>query len=212
MQGYILNIAIFSYNCFVDLNLEIHQLIDKEKIRESFREIIISIGENPDRDGLLDTPKRLAVLYEELFSGLKLNPDDVLIQSFQEPKNSDMIGIVGIPFYSVCEHHFLPFWGNVDVAYIPVDKIAGISKVVKVVEILSKRPQLQERLGTQLANCILDTLSPSGVGVRIEAEHMCMSMRNIKKPGTKVITFNKLGLIDEQESSQLEFYEILRKK
>ena len=134
MQGYILNIAIFSYNCFVDLNLEIHQLIDKEKIRESFREIIISIGENPDRDGLLDTPKRLAVLYEELFSGLKLNPDDVLSQSFQEPKNSDMIGIVGIPFYSVCEHHFLPFWGNVDVAYIPVDKIAGISKVVKVVE------------------------------------------------------------------------------
>ena len=106
MQGYILNIPIFSYNCFVDLNLEIHQLIDKEKIRESFREIIISIGENPDRDGLLDTPKRLAVLYEELFSGLKLNPDDVLSQSFQEPKNSDMIGIVGIPFYSVCEHHF----------------------------------------------------------------------------------------------------------
>ena len=102
-------------------------MIDKEKIRESFREIIISIGENPDRDGLLDTPKRLAVLYEELFSGLKLNPDDVLSQSFQEPKNSDMRGIVGIPFYSVCEHHFLPFWGNVDVAYIPVDKIAGIS-------------------------------------------------------------------------------------
>ena len=86
MQGYILNIPIFSYNCFVDLNLEIHQLIDKEKIRESFREIIISIGENPDRDGLLDTPKRLAVLYEELFSGLKLNPDDVLSQSFQEPR------------------------------------------------------------------------------------------------------------------------------
>ena len=165
-------------------------------------------------DNELQVAEKDEHLYSSTFvnSGLKLNPDDVLIQSFQEPKNSDMIGIVGIPFYSVCEHHFLPFWGNVDVAYIPVDKIAGISKVVKVVEILSKRPQLQERLGTQLANCILDTLSPSGVGVRIEAEHMCMSMRNIKKPGTKVITFNKLGLIDEQKSSQLEFYEILRKK
>ncbi len=212
MEGYILNILIFSYNCFVDLNMEIQELVNKEKIKESFREIIISIGENPDRDGLLDTPARLAVLYEELFSGLKLNPDEVLREFFQEPESSDMIGIVGIPFYSVCEHHFLPFWGNVDVAYIPTDKIVGISKLVKAVEILSKRPQLQERLGSQLANCILNTLSPSGVGVRIEAEHMCMSMRGIKKPGTKVVTFNKFGLIDEQESSQLEFYEILRKK
>jgi len=188
------------------------QLVDQEKIKRSFREIIISIGENPDRDGLLNTPERFAVLYEELFSGLKLNPDEVLRESFQEPENCDMIGIVGIPFYSVCEHHFLPFWGNVDVAYIPTDKIVGISKLVKAVEVLSKRPQLQERLGTQLANCILNTLSPSGVGVRIEAEHMCMSMRGIKKPGTKVVTFNKFGLINEQESSQLEFYEILRKK
>ncbi|MQG19099.1 MAG: GTP cyclohydrolase I FolE [SAR202 cluster bacterium] len=187
-------------------------LVDQAKIKKLFREIISSIGENPDRDGLLKTPERLAVLYEELFSGLKQNPDEVLNQSFDEPKNSDMVGIVGIPFYSICEHHFLPFWGNVDVAYIPTNKIAGISKVVKVVEILSKRPQLQERLGTQIANCISNTLSPAGVGVRVEAEHMCMSMRGIKKPGTKVVTFNKFGLINEQESAQLEFYEILREK
>ena len=119
MQGYILNIGIFSYNCFIDLNMEIQQLVNKEKIKKSFREIIISMGENPDRDGLLDTPARLAVLYEELFSGLKLNPDEVLRESFQEPESSDMIGVVGIPFYSVCEHHFLPFWGPKSIHVAP---------------------------------------------------------------------------------------------
>ncbi|MPW25083.1 GTP cyclohydrolase I FolE [Alkalibaculum sp. M08DMB] len=163
--------------------------MDKQRIENAVREILEAVGEDPNREGLLDTPKRIAKMYEEIFSGLNEDPEKHLDVYFQEEKHEELVLIKDIPFYSMCEHHLVPFFGKAHVGYLPKHgKLTGLSKLARVVETISKRPQLQERLTASVADIIMRKLSPYGVIVVIEAEHMCMTMRGVKKPGSKTIT------------------------
>ena len=146
-----------------------------------------AIGEDPGREGLQGTPKRVSELYAEIFSGLTLDPTEVIDAVFDE-QSRDPVVMRNVIFYSVCEHHLLPFFGSVNLAYVPKGKLAGLSKLVRAVEVAAKRPQIQERLTGQVADAIYNALQPHVVAVEIEAEHLCMSMRGIRKPGSKVIT------------------------
>jgi GTP cyclohydrolase I len=163
--------------------------VDRARIEKAVREIIEAIGENPDRDGLERTPERVANMYAEIFSGVKDDPDRHLAVTF-EAGHDEMVMVKDIPLYSVCEHHLIPFIGKAHVAYIPNadGRITGLSKLARLVDSLSKRPQVQERLTTQIADEIDASLQPRGVMVIIEAEHLCMSMRGVRKPGTVTVT------------------------
>jgi len=163
--------------------------IDKGRIEKAVREILEAIGEDPDRDGLQATPERVANMYGEIFSGIKDNPDRHLKVTF-EAGHDEMVMVKDIPLASVCEHHLIPFIGKAHVAYIPNadGRITGLSKLARLVDSLSKRPQVQERLTTQIADEIDGTLEPRGVLVVIEAEHLCMSMRGVRKPGSLTVT------------------------
>ncbi|MGI5922175.1 MAG: GTP cyclohydrolase I FolE, partial [Syntrophomonadaceae bacterium] len=153
------------------------KVVDKDKIREAVTTILEAIGEDPKREGLADTPDRVAKMYEEIFSGINDNPQDLLQVSFTE-YHDELVMVKDIPLYSMCEHHLLPFYGKAHVAYIPKGgKVVGISKLARVAEAYARRPQLQERLTSQIADCIFNTLNPFGVAVIIQAEHMCMTMR-----------------------------------
>nr|WP_303859891.1 GTP cyclohydrolase I FolE [Alkalibaculum bacchi] len=163
--------------------------MDKKKIEDAVRQILEAIGEDPDREGLIETPKRIAKMYEEIFSGLEQDPGAHLEKIFPGENHEELVLIKDIPFYSMCEHHLVPFFGKAHVGYLPKDgKLTGLSKLARVVETLSKRPQLQERLTSSVADIIMEKLKPYGVIVVIEAEHMCMTMRGVKKPGSKTIT------------------------
>lgn len=163
-------------------------MIDNERIKAAVREILIAIGENPDREGLKETPDRVAKMYEEIFAGLHKDVRDE-VKVFQEENHEEMILVKDIPLYSVCEHHILPFIGFAHVVYIPKKgRILGLSKVARIVDILAKKPQLQERLTSQIADTICEAVDPLGVAVVVEAEHLCMTMRGIKKPGSKTVT------------------------
>jgi GTP cyclohydrolase I len=151
------------------------------------REIIDAIGEDPQREGLADTPRRIADMYAELFAGLCQEPREVLAHGFSEG-TEDMVILRDIPFYSLCEHHFLPFYGSAHVGYIPNGRLVGISKIARALDILAKRPQVQERLTRQMADAILEALNADGVAVVLEAEHLCLSMRGARKPGSRVVT------------------------
>src|SRR3990170_5426039 len=148
--------------------------IDQERIQRAVREIIEAIGEDPSREGLADTPRRIAQMYADLFSGLHQDPREVLSQSFEE-EHREMVILKNVPFYSLCEHHFLPFHGQAHVGYVPEGRIVGVSKIARVVDILARRPQMQERLTSQIADAIMEGLSPDGVAVVIEAEHLCLT-------------------------------------
>src|SRR5258706_13523766 len=152
-------------------------------IRKAVREIIRAVGEDPTREGLRETPRRVADMYAEVFSGLRQDPADVLRVGFEEG-HQELVLVKDIPFYSMCEHHFLPFHGVAHVGYIPNGRVAGLSKLARALEILARRPQLQERLTTQLAEAIMTTLEPSGVAVVIKAEHLCMTIRRGRQPGS----------------------------
>jgi len=167
---------------------EIHG-VDRGRIEKAVREILEAIGEDPDRDGLLRTPERVAAMYDEVFSGIKDSPDRHLAVTF-EAGHDEMVMVKDIPLYSVCEHHLIPFIGKAHVAYIPNadGRITGLSKLARLVDSLSKRPQVQERLTTQVADEIDNSLQPRGVLVVIEAEHLCMSMRGVRKPGSLTVT------------------------
>ncbi|MDP3732803.1 MAG: GTP cyclohydrolase I FolE, partial [Candidatus Omnitrophota bacterium] len=168
--------------------------MDKKKIEKAVREILRAIGEDPRRKGILDTPRRVAEMYEEIFSGLKQDPKKEL-EVILDQKHEEIILLKGIPLYSICEHHLLPFLGKAHIAYIPKGgRVTGLSKLARVVDILSKRPQVQERLTTQIAEIIMSKLKPQGCMVVIEAEHMCMSMRGVKKPGTLTVTSAVRGI------------------
>jgi len=160
--------------------------MDLPRIEKAIREILLAVGEDPDREGLKETPARVARMYAEVFWGLTRDiQDDIKI--FNEPGNDEMILIGDIPFYSMCEHHLLPFFGKAHVVYIPREgKILGLSKVARIVDTLSRKPQLQERLTSEIADTILGAVSPQAVCVVIEAEHLCMTMRGIRKPGSKM--------------------------
>lgn len=179
--------------------------MDQERIRKAVREILIAIGENPDREGLKDTPARIAKMYEEIFSGLHEDPNKHLQIFFEEEEHRELVLVKDIPFYSMCEHHLVPFFGHAHVGYLPKEgRLTGLSKLARVVETLARRPQLQERLTTSIADSLVETLDPYGVIVVIEAEHMCMTMRGVKKAGSKTITSAVRGRFEKDEKSRSE--------
>lgn len=178
--------------------------VDRERIKNAIREILISIGDNPDREGLRETPDRVAKMYAEIFEGLHRDPaDDIKI--FHEDYNDGMVMVKDIPLYSMCEHHLLPFIGAAHVVYLPRNgEILGLSKIARLVDTISKKPQLQERLCSEIADTIVRTLNPIGVAVVIEAEHLCMTMRGIRKPGAKTITSALRGTIRSDAKTRAE--------
>jgi GTP cyclohydrolase I len=184
--------------------------IDQPRIEKAVREILIAIGEDPDRDGLLETPARVARFYAEICSGLLENPSDHLDKTF-EVDHDEIIIVRDIPFFSICEHHLVPFFGKAHVAYLPEEggRIAGLSKLARLVDGFSKRPQVQERLTGQVANAIEEKLRPRGAAVVIEAEHLCMSMRGIKKPGTSTVTSSMRGIFRNNPSSREEVLQLI---
>lgn len=171
--------------------------VDKAKLRQATRMLLEAIGEDPDREGVLDTPRRVADMWEEMMAGLHQDPAEHLRVVFSE-QHEEMVIVKDIPFYSVCEHHLVPFFGKAHVAYIPKGgRVVGLSKLARVVDGYARRPQLQERLTSQIANLLMDKLDPLGVMVVVEAEHMCMTMRGVKKPGSSTVTSGVRGCFEE---------------
>ena len=183
--------------------------MDKQAIEHAMAEIIRAVGDDSRREGLGGTPRRVAEMFEEIFSGLALDPVEELMVGFEEG-HREMVVLKDIPFYSMCEHHFLPFYGVAHVGYIPNGRVVGISKIARVVEIFAKRPQLQERLTTQIAETIASALEPQGVAIVVRAEHLCMTMRGIKKPGTNIITSAMRGRFQESEVTRSEFLSFIQ--
>jgi len=184
--------------------------IDKPAIERAVREIIVAIGEDPTREGLLGTPERIAEMYEELFSGLREDPSELLEVGFDDEDHREMVIVKDIPFYSMCEHHFMPFHGVAHVGYIPQGRIIGVSKVARLVEMVARRPQVQERLTTQIADFLCEGgMAALGAGVVVEAEHLCMTARGIKKPGSKVVTSATRGTFRDDPRTRAEFLAIV---
>ncbi|MCU1458050.1 MAG: cyclohydrolase [Actinomycetia bacterium] len=181
------------------------QPIDVDRISRAVREILIAIGEDPERDGLVRTPDRVAEMYREIFGGLHEDPAHHLTVTF-EADHDEMVMVRDIPLFSLCEHHLIPFHGHAHVAYIPGSdgRITGLSKIARLVDGFSRRPQVQERLTTQIADALVEVLSPRGVLVMIEAEHLCMSMRGIRKPGALTLTSAVRGLFKTNAPTRAE--------
>jgi GTP cyclohydrolase I len=188
-------------------------MFDEAKIKKAVQGIIEAIGEDPSREGIRDTPQRVAEMYAELFQGLHKDPKEDLDVDF-ELGHREMVILKDIPFYSMCEHHLLPFYGIAHVGYIPnaEGRIVGISKLARVVETIARRPQVQERMTTEIADTILKGLKADGVGVVIQAEHLCMIMRGIKKPGSNVITSALRGTFRSKAASRAEFFSLIQGK
>jgi GTP cyclohydrolase I len=186
--------------------------VDLPRIERAVREILLAIGENPDREGLLETPARVARMYEELFSGLHIDVHDV-IKVFHEKDHDEMIMVGDIPFYSMCEHHLLPFIGRAHVVYIPREgRIVGLSKIARIVDVMSRKPQLQERLTSQIADTLVAAVKPMGVAVIVEAEHLCMTMRGIRKPGSLTVTSALRGLCKSDARSRAEAMSLINRR
>ena len=184
--------------------------MDMKRIEKAVREILIAVGDDPKRKDIKDTPKRVAEMYEEILAGSKLDPEKELEVIF-EKDHDEIILLKNIPFYSICEHHLLPFIGKAHVAYIPNNnRVTGLSKLARVVDIFSKRLQVQERITTDIADVIMKKLKPKGVLVVIEAEHMCMSMRGVKKPGILTITSAVRGIFRKNEKTRSEAMSLIR--
>lgn len=179
--------------------------VDQERIAKAVREILHAIGEDPERDGLRDTPSRVGRYFAEVCGGLREDPGTHLDKTF-EVEHDEIILVRDITFYSICEHHLVPFFGKAHVGYLPDDqgKVTGLSKLARLVDGFAKRPQVQERLTNQIALAIEEKLQPRGVAVVLEAEHLCMSMRGIKKPGSRTVTSSMRGLFRENHSSRQE--------
>ncbi|OGX31818.1 MAG: GTP cyclohydrolase I FolE [Omnitrophica WOR_2 bacterium RIFCSPHIGHO2_02_FULL_46_37] len=185
-------------------------MMDRKKIEKAIREILEAIGENPKRKDLLDTPKRVAEMYEELFSGIQKEPAREL-EVVLDQKYEEIILLKNIPLYSVCEHHLLPFIGRAHIAYIPGQgRVTGLSKIARVADILARRLQVQERLTTQIAEIIMAKLRPLGVMVVIEAEHLCMSMRGVQKPGTITVTSAVRGIFKKNVKTRSEALALMK--
>jgi GTP cyclohydrolase I len=185
--------------------------VDIERVRAAVAEILVAIGEDPERDGLVNTPNRVAAMYEELFSGLADDPARHLEVTFAA-EHDEMVMVRDIPFASLCEHHLVPFLGKAHVAYIPAEdgRITGLSKLARLVDGYARRLQVQERMTTQIADAIASVLSPRGVLVVIEAEHLCMSMRGVKKPGTVTVTSSVRGLFRSDVATRAEAMQFIR--
>lgn len=182
--------------------------MDKNKIEQGVKLILEGIGEDAGREGLLETPARIARMYEEIFGGLGMDATEILSKRFSV-ENSEIVLEKDITFYSTCEHHLLPFYGKAHIAYIPNGEVVGISKLARTVEVYAKRPQIQEQMTTQIADAICENLGAKGVMVMIEAEHMCMTMRGIKKPGSKTVTIATRGQFVDNMDLQNRFYNML---
>jgi len=189
------------YNC---------RVINKKKIEKAVKEILSAIGENPDRPGIKETPRRVAEMYSEIFSGLREDPSSYL-KTFKQEQHEEMIMVKDIPFYSVCEHHLTPFIGKAHVVYIPKNgRVTGLSKLVRVVEGFAKRPQVQENLVSQVADTIMAKLNPHGVLVVIEAEHLCMTIRGVKKPGALTVTSAVRGVFQKNATTRAEALSLIK--
>jgi GTP cyclohydrolase IA len=183
---------------------------DLPRIERAVREVLLAVGEDPDRDGLRDTPARVARALSEQFAGLNLEPADVLTTVF-DADHEEMVLVRDIEMYSTCEHHLVPFFGRAHVGYIPNEKgqITGLSKLARLVDLYARRPQVQERMTSQIADAMMQTLEPRGVIVIIEAEHLCMSMRGVRKPGAKTVTSAVRGSFLSSETTRLEAMSLL---
>jgi GTP cyclohydrolase IA len=184
--------------------------VDQVRIERAVHEILLAIGEDPDREGLRDTPARVARAYAEQFAGLRGEPEDVLTTVF-DADHDEMVLVRDIELYSTCEHHLTPFFGFAHVGYIPNEKgqITGLSKLARLVDLYARRPQVQERMTSQIADALMNVLEPSGVIVVIEAEHLCMSMRGVRKPGAKTVTSAVRGIIRESDRTRAEAMSLL---
>ncbi len=178
--------------------------VDMERLEAAVLEMLQAIGEDPGREGLLETPRRISEMYAEIFDGLHIDPREYLKVGF-EVAHDEMVLLRDIPFYSMCEHHFLPFHGLAHVGYLPEGRVVGISKLARVVEGYARRPQIQEQLTSQVAEAIMETLEPDGVAVVIEAEHLCMTMRGAKKPGSRMVTSAMRGMFKRSSVTRSEF-------
>lgn len=185
--------------------------IDREQIRRAVRQILEAIGEDPDRQGLRETPYRVAEMYAELFAGLHQDPKELLSVQIEE-EHKEMVILKNIPFYSLCEHHLLPFHGVAHVGYVPEGRVVGISKIARLVDLFARRPQVQERLTSQVADAIQGGLKPDGVAVVVEAEHLCLTMRGAQKPGTRVVTSAIRGGFRRRAVTRSEFLALVQGK
>ncbi|MBC6447044.1 GTP cyclohydrolase I FolE [Actinokineospora xionganensis] len=185
-------------------------VFDQDRAEKAVRELLLACGEDPDRDGLVDTPARVARAYAELFAGLYTDPESVLNKTFDE-SHDELVLVTDIPMFSTCEHHLVPFHGVAHVGYIPNEqgRITGLSKLARLVDLYAKRPQVQERLTSQVADAMMKKLEPRGVIVVIEAEHLCMAMRGIRKPGARTTTSALRGILKSSPSSRAEAIELI---
>ncbi|PZO94415.1 GTP cyclohydrolase I FolE [Streptococcus halichoeri] len=181
-----------------------------EQAEQAIYHLLEAMGENPEREGLVDTPKRVVNMYKEMFAGLQKEPKDQFTAVFTE-NHEDVVIVKDIYFYSMCEHHLVPFYGKAHIAYLPSGgRVTGLSKLARAVEVASKRPQLQERLTAQVADALVEALDPKGVYVLLEAEHMCMTMRGIKKPGSKTLTTTARGIYQADKEARRELLTLLK--
>ena len=184
-------------------------MVDKQKVEQAIRLLLEGIGEDVNREGLLETPARVARMYEEIFGGFDEEAAVHLAKTFHA-ENNEMVLEKDITFYSMCEHHLMPFYGKAHVAYVPDGKVVGLSKLARTVEVFAKRPQIQEQLTAQIADALMKDLGAKGAMVLIEAEHMCMTMRGVKKPGSKTVTLVKKGVFEEDTALQNTFFQMLK--
>ncbi len=185
--------------------------MDQARIKRAVSEFIAAIGDDESREGLRETPRRIAEMYAEIFDGLEQDPISILNDvTFDSGGHQEMVILKDIPFYSMCEHHFLPFHGVAHIGYIPRERLAGVSKIARVVEVLAHRPQMQERLTSQVADSLMAGLQPTGVAVVLEAEHLCMTMRGVKKPGSRLVTSATRGTFRTSAATRAEFFSLVR--
>ncbi len=183
--------------------------MDSDRIQRAVRELLIAIGEDPEREGLAGTPERVARMYEEIAGGDELDAREALQTQF-DAAHQELVLMRDMPFYSLCEHHLLPFFGNAHVAYIPRGKVVGISKLARAVDIFAKRPQLQERLTSQVADAIMEAVDAEGVAVVMQAEHLCMAMRGVRKPGASIVTSALRGVFEASGRTRAEVLNLLQ--
>ena len=185
-------------------------MVDQKKIEEAVRMLLEGIGEDVTREGLVDTPNRIARMYEEIFKGMEEDPAQHLCKTFAVDSN-EIVVEKDITFYSTCEHHMMPFYGKAHIAYIPDGRVVGISKLARTVEVYARRLQIQEQMTTQVADAVMEHLRPQGVMVMVEAEHMCMTMRGVSKPGSRTVTMAARGCFRDDPQLQQYFFEMIRR-
>ncbi len=185
--------------------------MDKEKIEKAVKMLLEAIGEDVNREGLKKTPARVAAMYEEIFAGIEKNPLEELQLYYEKEEYEEIVLVKNIPLYSICEHHLIPFFGKAHVAYLPAKgRLTGLSKIVRAVDVIARRPQLQERLTKQIADCIMKAVKPQGVLVIIEAEHFCITMRGIKKSGTQTVTSAMRGVFLKDARTRAEAIALIK--